>query len=83
MKVYIITNDVQKARKRLHDEVCREWQETARDAVMSGISCSRVLTTIGMRHGMSMQNVDKILRKAGLYKGAKQFRKAIMEETEQ
>ena len=80
MKVYIITNDVEAARKRMHEEICREWLQSAREEVMRGIPCSRILTAIGMRHGMSMQNVDKILRKAGVYQGAKHFRKTVMEE---
>ena len=80
MKVYIITNDVEQARKRMHEEICQEWLQSAREAVMKGIPCTRILTTIGMRHGMSMQNVDKILRKAGVYQGAKHFRRTVMEE---
>jgi hypothetical protein len=79
MKVYIITNDVELARKQMHEEICREWQETAPSAVMSGIAPCRVLTSIAQRHGMSMQNVDKILRKAGVYQGAKHFRKTVIE----
>ena len=83
MKVYILTNDVQLARKRMHEEICREWQQSARDAVRNGIPCSRILTVIGQRHGMSMQNVDKILRRAGIYQGAKKFRQSVIEEGEQ
>ncbi len=80
MKVFIITNDVNLARRQMHQEICREWQQTAPDAVKSGIPPCRILTAIGMKHGMSMQNVDKILRKAGLYNGAKEYKKQILTE---
>lgn len=79
-EVIIITNEVEAARQQLHEKVCREWKETAPSAVKAGIAPSRILSTLAARHGMSMTNVVKILRRAGIYQGAKSYKREILNQ---
>jgi hypothetical protein len=71
---------IEQIRKKMHAEICREWQETAADEVRNGTPPSRILTRIAAAYGMTTQGVVKILTTAGVYAGAREFRKTVLEE---
>lgn len=55
-------------------EICNEWLEIAPVAIPEGTPPSRIMAGIAITHKMSAQNVEKILRAAGVYTGAKEER---------
>lgn len=76
-------NEVDRVRKELHASICREWEETAPDAVREGTAPTRVIAVIASRHGMTSQGVERILRSEGYYDGAKKYKQTVNEGAEQ
>ena len=73
-------NEVERLRKETHASICREWEESAPDAVRDGVPPTRIFTAIAARHGMTAYGVEKVVRAAGLYDGAKSFREKVMSD---
>lgn len=71
-------NEVERIRKETHASICREWEESAPGAVRDGVPPTRIFAAIAARHGMTAFGVEKVLRAAGLYDGAKNFKKSVM-----
>ena len=69
--------DVERLRQEAHAAICKEWENTAPASVQAGTPPTRVLSSIASKFGMTAQGVEAILRRAGLYKGAKEYKKTI------
>ena len=70
-------SDVDRVRKETHASICREWEESAPGAVREGVPPHRIFAAIASRHGMTAYGVEKVLRTAGLYEGASEYKKRV------
>ena len=73
-------NEVERARAERTSSIVTEWGEEAPEAVRSGTPPSRVIADIAARHGMTAQGVELILRREGVYHGAKEFKEEVNQD---
>lgn len=78
-----IMNEVERIRKERDESICREWEETAPAAVRDGVPPSRILASIAAKRGMTAQGVEVVLRRAGIYEGAREFKKEVVNQNEE
>ena len=71
-------NEVEVSREKRNASICKEWEESAPGAVRDGVPPTRIFAAIAARHGMTAFGVEKVLRAAGLYDGAKNFKKSVL-----
>ena len=73
-------NEVERIRKETHAAICKEWEDTAPQAVKDGVPPTRILAAIAARRGMTSQGVENVLRNAGLYDGARKYKETVSQE---
>ena len=77
-------NDVDRARMERDAAICGEWERSAPREVKEGVPPSRILSSLAARYGLTAQAVENILRRKGLYNGAREFKAAVVQQhTEQ
>lgn len=63
-----------------NEQICKEWQEVAADAVRAGESPSAVLTRLAAKWGMTPQSIANVLKTAGIYESAKDMKEQLKAE---
>lgn len=71
-------NEVDRLRKETHAAICQEWEANAPTEVRKGVPPSRIMAVIAARYGMTAQGVESVLRKGGVYDGAKSYKESVM-----
>ena len=70
-------NEVERLRKETHAAICQEWEANAPAEVRKGVPPSRIIAALAARYGMTAQGVETVLRRGGVYEGAKKFKEEL------
>ena len=72
--------NVDRARIERDAAICAEWEQSAPQEVADGVPPSRILSVLGGKYGLTAQAVESILRRKGLYNGAREFKAAVVHQ---
>ena len=72
--------NVDRARMERDAAICEEWERSAPVEVKEGVPPTRILSSLAAKYGLTAQAVESILRRKGLYNGAREFKAAVVHQ---
>lgn len=69
-------SEVERARNATHAAIREEWEASLKASGGAEVAPTRIFAAIAARHGMTAYGVELVLRKSGLYEGARKLKES-------